>query len=157
MSYGRGQSGVEYLTVYAMAFIILLVVLAGLYYMWRGGTTVTPYCEFSADFTCVGFSIKESGGLTLIMRQTTGHSITITGFNCTTEENKDGVMKPINVLVNDGEQVTVVTDEPCYRMGGGIASGSIGSPYSGKLFINYTETDTLMDHMLIGRIVAKYE
>jgi hypothetical protein len=158
MEFRKGQSGVEYLSVYAIAFVILLVVLAAIYYMWGPGmTTKTPICEFPLDINCVDFYIKENGSLTLIIRQTTGHDINVTGFNCTSNENVNLVTKPMNVFISNGEQATLVTSESCYRINGEVATGSIGSYYNGKLFIKYVETDTLVSHLLVGRIVARYE
>jgi len=153
----KGQSGVEYLAVYAIAFMIVLVVLAGVYYMWARGRVINPYCEFSVDFVCVDYSLKENGGLTLMLRQSTGRTINITAFNCTSAENENLIMRPINVQLNDGEQKVVVANEPCYRASGEIAAGSSGSLYNGKIFIKYVETDTLFEHLIVGRITAKYE
>ncbi|MCX6776351.1 MAG: hypothetical protein NTY73_00025 [Candidatus Micrarchaeota archaeon] len=157
MMHRRGQSAVEYLSVYAIAFMIVLVVIAAVYYMWTRQGTATPSCDISTDLVCTGFKITQTGNLTLIMRQTTGHSITITGINCTAEENAAQITTPVNVLISDGEMGNVSNGQPCYLASGSIASGSIGNFYKGKLFLKYTETDTLMVHSVIGRIVVKYE
>lgn len=157
MSRMKGQSAVEYLSVYGIAFIIVLVVLAAVYYVWNTQRTVTPHCEVTVDFYCVDFYIRQNGSLTLIVRQTTGHPIRVTGFNCTSQSNDAFVTKAVDVYINDGEQKTVVSEEPCYRVSGEIATGSAGSFYSGKMYIKYVEADTGFTHSLIGNIVARYE
>ncbi|MEM3555477.1 MAG: hypothetical protein QXF56_02055 [Candidatus Micrarchaeia archaeon] len=153
----RGQSAVEYLSVYAVAFIIVLVVLAAVYYVWNANQTVTPHCELTVDLYCTDFYIRQNGSLVLMMRQTTGHPIRVTGFNCTAQSNDAMVTKAMDVYMNDGELKTVVSEEPCYRVGGEIATGSAGSFYSGRIYIKYTEADTGFSHSIVGKIVARYE
>ena len=153
----RGQSAVEYLSVYAIAFMIVLVVIVAVYYVWMMYSPTTPSCDISTDIVCTDFKINESGNLTLMVRQTTGHSITVVGINCTAEENAAQLTTPINVQVNDGGQGLLVNGLPCYRASGSVASGTTGNFYTGKLFLKYVETDTQMSHSLIGRIVVQYE
>jgi hypothetical protein len=154
----KGQSGVEYLTMYAIAFMILLVVLAGVYYVLNVGRVVTAHCDFPIDLKCTDFFIKENGGFTLILRQSTGHPITITGFNCTSADNPGGNTTPITpVYINSGSQQAVVNSTPCYRTSGDIATGHAGNFYTGKIYITYNETDTGFVHTITGNIVVKYE
>jgi len=154
----KGQSGVEYLTMYAFAFVILLVVLAGVYYMLNV-RPITPHCDFPIDLYCSDYFINTTGNLTLIIRQETGHPITITEFNCTSSDNPNGVTKPLltPVTINSGEQALVINGTPCYKPSGDVAVGRVGNYYSGKLFVKYNETDTGFFHVLTGNIVAKYE
>jgi hypothetical protein len=157
MAQRKGQSAVEYLAVYAIAFTIVLVVIVAVYYMWTSHSPTTPYCDIASDITCTDYYINSTGNLTLMIRPTTGHSINVTGINCTAQENAAQITTPINMQINDGEQGLVSTGQPCYLASGYVASGSIGGFYTGKLFIKYTETDTLMKHSVIGRIVVRYE
>lgn len=155
----KGQSGVEYLTMYAMAFMILLVVLAGIYYVMVYSTPVTPHCDFPLDLYCTDYYINSTGNLTLIIRQETGHPITITQFNCTSNDNPTGITSPLPnpVNINTGMQDYLSNGTPCYRPNGDVAKGRIGSYYTGKLFVRYNETDTGFVHVLTGNIVVKYE
>ncbi|MCX6775300.1 MAG: hypothetical protein NT130_00405 [Candidatus Micrarchaeota archaeon] len=153
----RGQSAVEYLSVYAIAFMIVLVVIAAVYYMWTSHSPVTPSCDISTDIICTDFYINQTGNLTVMVRQTTGHSINIIGINCTAQENAAQITRPVNVQISDGEQGLAVNGQPCYLASGSAASGTTGNFYKGKLFVKYTETDTLMNHSVIGRIVVRYE
>jgi len=153
----KGQSAVEYLSVYAIAFMIVLIVIAAVYYLWTGNTPTTPYCDVSTDITCVDFYINTTGNLSLMVRQTTGHSINVTGINCTSEENAAQITKSTNVMVSDGEQGMIVSGQPCYKSGGSVAVGNVGGYYNGKLFVKYVESDTNMSHSVIGRITVRYE
>jgi hypothetical protein len=154
----KGQSGVEYLTMYAFAFMILLVVLAGIYYFWMT-PTVTPHCDFPLDLYCTDYFINSTGNLTLVLRQETGHPILITEFNCTSSDNPTGVTTPLlnPVRINSGAQLLVIKGIPCYKPSGDVASGRVGNYYTGKLFVRYNETDTGFTQFLTGNIVAKYE
>ena len=159
MSHFKGQSGVEYLTMYAIAFMILLIVIAGIYYMMNYGKVVTPHCDFPLDLYCTDYFINETGNLSLVLRQNTGHPIAITEFNCTSNDNTAGITTPLPtpVTINSGAQQLVINGTPCYRQSGDAATGHIGNYYIGKLFVKYNETDTGFVHVLTGNIVAKYE
>jgi hypothetical protein len=159
MSHFKGQSGVEYLTMYAAAFMILLVVIAGVYYVMGYWKIVTPHCDFPLDLQCVDYVINGTGNLTLILRQNTGHPIIITEFNCTSNDNIAGITSPLPtpVSINSGMEQLVINGTPCYLASGGVAIGSSGNYYTGKLFVKYNESDTGFGHVLTGNIVAKYE
>ena len=160
MSRLKGQSGVEYLTMYAFAFMILLVVLAGIYYMLNGpGQILTPHCDFPIDLYCSDYFINSTGNLTLILRQETGHPITVTEFNCTSSDNPNGITTALinPITINSGSQALVINGTPCYRTGRDVAVGRTGNFYTGKLFVKYNETDTGFVHLLVGNMVIKYE
>jgi hypothetical protein len=126
--------------------------------MMDPGRTITPHCDFPVDLFCSDFYIKENGSLTLMIRQTSGHPITIGEFNCTTRDNPLGLTRPITpVLIDNGAQKIVVDGTPCYKATGEIAKGTAGNFYTGNLYVKYNETDTGFTHVLVGRIVAKYE
>jgi hypothetical protein len=154
----KGQSGVEYLTMYAIAFMILLLVLAGIYYMMMTAP-VQAHCDFPLDLYCTDYFINTTGNLTLIVRQNTGHPITITGLNCTSADNLGGITSPLPsaIMINSGSQQLVANGTPCYKQSGDVATGRVGNYYTGKLFVKYSETDTGFVHLLTGNIVAKYE
>lgn len=158
MDFRKGQTGVEYLTMYAIAFMIVLVVILVLYYMFST-PPVTPRCDFPVDLMCVDYKLNTSGNLTLILKQSTGHPITVTAWNCTENENLAGITTPLNssVFINSGSQQLVINGTPCYRTSGQNATGHAGNVYSGRMFIVYNETDTGFVHVLTGNIVAKYE
>lgn len=159
MSFMKGQTGVEYLTMYAIAFMILLVVIASVYYIMVVGAPVTPHCDFPLDLACSDYILNSSGNLSLILRQNTGHPITVTEFNCTSNDNTAGITTPLPspVFINNGAQQLVINGTPCYLVSGAVAQGRVGNYYSGKLFVKYNETDTGFVHVLTGQIVAKYE
>jgi hypothetical protein len=154
----KGQSGVEYLTMYAFAFMILLIVLAGVYYM-LSLRPITAHCDFPMDMYCVDYFINSTGNLTILLKQETGHPITITEFNCTSSDNPNGVTTPLanNITINSGAQALVINGTPCYLTSGAVAVGRVGNFYTGKLFLKYNETDTGFVHFLTGNIVVKYE
>jgi len=170
----KGQTAMEYLMTYGWAILIIMVVLAVLFYLGvLNPSSVTPsQCVFPAGFTCVTNQLKTSGKLYLVIGQGTGKTIMITGITCTQNTSMDFPTSGVisfggnnNVNVSSGSQVTLgnptfngfVNQTNCTMANGSIMTGTVGGVYNGKIYINYTELDSGLVRVVTGTYTAKYE
>jgi len=171
----KGQTAMEYLMTYGWAILIIMVVLAVLFYLGvlnPGGLTPSQ-CTFPAGFTCVTYKLgATSGKLMLDLGQGTGKTIRITGVNCTQNTSADfssnGVMTyggaPNNITIASGGHAFVSNNAPQWMNvsctdsnGAQLASQPIGAVYSGRIYVNYTEVETSMQRIVVGTFTTKYE
>ncbi len=157
----RGQSAIEYLTTYGWAILILLVVIAALF--WLGvinpKSVLQSSCFFPADMSCRAYVMNTTGYVALDLGQSTGHPINVTNFLCTSQNNP-ALITPLNnpvVIVNGDHQLITDGTQQCLDSSGDIASGSAGNQYKGKIFIEYVELDTGFTHTVAGDVSLKYE
>jgi len=183
MKMRKGQTAMEYLMTYGWAILIIMVVLAVLFYLGvLNPQTVTPnQCTFPPGFTCVTNKLSLNGQLYLVVGQGTGKNIRITGINCTqnttTEFMTEGqvfwlnetylVPYQPNITISSGNQMIVA--DPTSNLGwvnGTICTDANGNPlvdqpvgavYNGKIYVNYTETDTGVKRIVVGTYTAKFE
>ncbi len=173
----KGQTAMEYLMTYGWAILIIMVVLAVLFYLGVLNPPIPEQCVFPAGITCISSKLNTTGGLTLIIGQGTGHPIQVTGVNCTmnssaawaTDNSASLVYNPntLNTPVNitSGGQATVaqiagtggIGSVACKNANGGAASGAAGSAFNGKIYIKYTETDTSITRTVVGTFAKRYE
>jgi hypothetical protein len=139
-----------------IAGLIVTIILISLH------PTPLPYipvqCIFPIDFSCRDYYINGSGNFTLFLMQNTGHPIIITGFNCTSADNPNGIVSslPRPVFIKEGSEALVVNGTPCYRQNVDVATGKSGDYYNGKIYVAYNETDTGFSHEIAGSIRAEY-
>jgi hypothetical protein len=155
----KAQASLEYLTTHAWSVLILIVVLVLLVSMsfFRPPTPVA--CLFPITFSCVGFKLTTDGNLSLDVRQSTGHQITVMAFKCTQEADAGTMINTPNITIanNDHALIANGTNFQCLDFSGVPVSGSVGSAYRGKLYIYYKEDDTGSDHIVSGEVSTKYE
>jgi len=171
----KGQTAMEYLMTYGWAILIIMVVLAVLFYLGvLNPSSVTPsQCVFPAGITCVSNQLKTSGKLYLVIGQGTGKTIQINGIACTQNSSVSFPSSGIisygggnNINVSSGSQVTVanpsattfINQTNCTDASGAVLTNQpINSVYNGKIYINYTELDTNLNRIVTGTYTAKYE
>jgi hypothetical protein len=167
----------EYLMTYGWAILIIMVVLAVLFYLGvlnPGGLTPTQ-CTFPAGFTCVTNKLyATTGKLYLVVGQGTGHSIMVTGINCTQNTSTDFSASSIisygpnnNITISSGSSATLSTPSDASKTWLNVtcvlANGSnpldtnIGSLYNGKIYVKYTELDTTLTRTVVGTYTARFE
>src|SRR5271157_4665387 len=172
----KGQTAMEYLMTYGWAILIIMVVLAVLFYLGVLNPPVPSQCTFPAGVSCVSSKLSASGGnLTLVIGEGTGHPINVTGVWCS--DNMSSGYAPLNinymstaappgVTMNSGSSATIASPGgaihvECEHANNGndaaITNQTVGANFIGKLFINYTETDTSVTHSITGSYTAKYE
>lgn len=181
----RGQSAIDFITSYG--FVLLFLTIA-VYVIFRLGVFGTPptatYCYSYQPINCVAYSINSSTGvLSAAISQSSGGTMNITGAACSSVQNSTKVgpyygnvnllpdntlgtsyanfYPPSNALAN-GIVVytgsTVDISVYCYN-GGGIATGPLGSAFTGFLYLNYTFSNLPTLHHNIqesAAITAKY-
>jgi hypothetical protein len=170
----KGQTAMEYLMTYGWAILIIMIVLVVLFYLGVLNPAVPVQCTFPSGFTCISSKIDASdGNLTLVIGEGTGHTIVITGVNCS-DNMSSGYTPNIvfygdtnnNVTMNSGsqEQVAYPTGPLqvlCTHAYNGadtaISQQTVGATYSGNIYINYTEVDTGTNHIVVGSYTADYE
>jgi len=178
MKMRKGQTAMEYLMTYGWAILIIMVVLAVLFYLGvLNPSSVTPnQCTFPPGFTCVTNKLQTNGKLYLIVGQGTGKNIRIMGINCTQNTSLDFPSSGLilwgsanNITVSSGSQATLadpaasgfINTTTCNLANGTniAAAGSmpIGGVYNGRVYLNYTETDTGLTRIVVGTYTAKYE
>ena len=172
----KGQTAMEYLMTYGWAILIIMVVLAVLFYLGVLNPPVPSQCTFPAGVSCVSSKLSASGGnLTLVIGEGTGHPINVTGVWCSdnmssgyapTNINYLGIANPDGVIMNSGGQAIVATPGgaihvECMHASNGadstISNQTAGATFIGDLFINYTETDTGVVHTVTGAYTVNYE
>ncbi|NYZ79183.1 carboxypeptidase regulatory-like domain-containing protein [Candidatus Micrarchaeota archaeon] len=124
-----------------------------LYYQKRYSGTYSQ-CTFPAGFTCVSYSLNESGKLNLKMGQGTGHSIRINSILCTAYNDYKAYS---NVYVPLANPVSINSGSSA-----DVAGGSSGNTvlcnvsgevqFSGNVYVNYTETDTGLSRIAVGSL-----
>jgi hypothetical protein len=172
----KGQTAMEYLMTYGWAILIIMVVLAVLFYLGvLNPAGLTPnQCTFPAGVTCVTYKLMaNTGQLVLDLGQGTGKTIRVTGVYCTS--NSTSSYSPTNVTYSPaGTNVTITSGSHAYvatnstapntvfcRDADGAVLGSdktaMGSQYIGRVFINYTEVDTGLTRIAVGTLTTKFE
>lgn len=173
----KGQTAMEYLMTYGWAILIIMVVLAVLFYLGVMRPPIPLVCTFPAGFTCTTNKLSaNSGSLTLEVGQATGKVINVTGVTCTMNNSATYtstasiVYTPANFVILASGNKAFIADN---RTGGPVginsvvctnannqamgASATIGSQYNGKIYINYTEVDTTITRIAVGTYSANFE
>ncbi|MCL4373442.1 MAG: hypothetical protein M1360_00180 [Candidatus Marsarchaeota archaeon] len=154
----KAQAALDFLIAYGIAILIIAVALYVIYRIGVFNPTIVPsYCNPAPSFMCNLASINTSGVLTFSFAQATGGEMDITGAACSTVANITGngpmygnigvkgygaAQYPSNEL-QGGLDVyssnSVVVRLYCYGSGG-IAKASLGSAFTGYVWLNYTYT-----------------
>jgi len=147
LSLCRGQSAMEFLMTYGWAILIMLVVIAVLFYVGvLNPRNVAPNSlTLPAGFSAYDYAINENGYLVLDLGQGTGSSITVTQIACTTEDATSGV--PVNARIQSGKHAMVATGSniPCQGAEDGVY-------YKGYVHIWYTTYGSSIPHKITGDI-----
>jgi hypothetical protein len=79
----KGQAAMEFLTTYGWAFLVIIVVIAGLYYMdvFDFSRALPTTCSLDHRIECGdAFSIDENGAVALSLKNNLNEDVTITGL-----------------------------------------------------------------------------
>ena len=162
----RGQSAMEYLMTYGWAILVIIIVIAVLFYIGvLNPRNVTPTsCAFPPGISCASFKLAEDNTLTLRIGQAVGHRITVTNASCLQAGASDpGIDTNWTMFlptheIGSGEQDTSDISLTCEdSTGGAIPAGIIGETVKLKVWLNYTEADTGTTRQVIGDVSARYE
>ena len=163
----KGQTAMEYLMTYGWAILIIMVVLAVLFYLGVLSPQVPSQCTFPAGITCVTYKLMTNGTLRLDIGQGTGHTIEIHGVVCTQKTDLDlstaNIVYPsgLSVIISSGNKATVANETYqtiCTNANLQIANGTVGDQYTNaRIYINYTERDTNMNRIAVGTFSTRFE
>ncbi len=145
-----------------MVIVIIITALAAVTII-ASKAPVTPGCVAPPGFSCSFVSIGTNGILTVKISQAIGSDIKINGVACADQQNAttdtpkygnvqvnsinpsnsfypvqlgvSGDYAPGNYINTGSSYVFYVN---CYQVGGSLAKGTLGSQFSGYLWLNYT-------------------
>jgi len=163
----RAQSAMEYLMTYGWAILVIIIVIAVLFYIGiLNPTNVAPdSCTMPPGLACRAYKLDTEGKLSLTWAQATGHRINVTGIYCTQEQETvtsaqlDTYVPGVTILTGREKEISPVGTSyvQCRDGLGNPIGGAVGDMYRGKLWIRYVEEDTGTDRIIPGDISTKYE
>lgn len=170
----RLQAALDFMVAYSAAFLVIAIALYVVVQLGVFNSRLAPlYCDTDPTFACASVGINTSGGLTVVLAQYTGGTISIAGAACSSQVNGTS-NRPLygNVNVQDyahaagfypnaqfQSPVTLYSGNAtalrvyCYASSGGPATGRISDGFTGYLWLNYTITN-LPQKKIIGRAVS---
>ncbi len=164
----RAQSAMEFLMTYGWALLVLLVVVAVLFYVGvinpKNAQTNTLF--FTPGFSAYSFRVGNgTGSLELDFGQATGKSVMVTAIYCS--QNSSAALQDLNnwTIIPSGEHRWVTggnSNNSVFCMGEDDQSLSpenaqSGGRYKGIVCVKYTEMDTYVNRTVCGDINAKFE
>jgi len=160
----KGQSAMEYLMTYGWAILVIIIVIAVLFYIGvLNPRNLTPAsCTFPPGISCGSYKLSSTGYLTMYIGQATGRRVNITGINCTQNQAVPATYTAVVIPISNGEQAQVCfgTSGNCTcvaQTGTTALSGNVGDSAKFKIYMTYIETDTLITRSAIGDMSARYE
>lgn len=154
----RSQASLDLLISYGVAILVISIALYVVLQLGIFNMRLAPsYCNAAPNFVCAAVAINNSGAMTLVFSQATGGTLNISAVACSTEANTTNAgpaygnfgMLPYtvaptfypnnqlqnNLLVYSSNQTRIFVN--CYS-GAGLAKGSLGTTFSGFVWIKYT-------------------
>lgn len=154
----KGQSATEFLMTYSWAILVMLGVVAALFYLGiLNPQQMAPNSlNFPGGFSAHDFKVESTGGaagnLTLDLGQGIGKSIELTGIACTNSASEPSNPSNLaNVSIEPGEHKLIADNNIT------CTGASNGQYYQGKVYIWYRIADTTPDHRIVGDLSYKVE
>ena len=146
----KGTTALEYLITYGIAIIIISVTLTALWLLgvFGGTSSLGNLCIASSGFSCMTPVLYSSGKLTVSIN-TDGNPITINQVACTRNSTTPQTMSAEVVGLTPASSTNVTFYCP---LG---ASNTIGSSFSGYLWINYSSGSQSGIFQQLGSVNAK--
>jgi len=143
----RAQSAMEFLMTYGWAILIMLVVIAVLFYLgiFNPRNVAPNSLTLPAGFSAHDYAINQNGGLVLDLGNGQGHPVTITGIACS-DQPVSSNPNNAGIFMDSGTHAKVSNGEiPC----SGTVSGEF---YKGKVYIWYSVEGSGFDKKAVGDI-----
>ncbi len=140
------QSAMEYLMTYGWALLIIVVVLAVLFYLgvFNLGAPAGSICDPYADYLCQNPVLASNGNLIVNFGEI-GSTMSITGTACTKGSASPSFNSISTINLESGQETPLSFQCP-------IPSGRIGTPFSGTLWIQYTSATGTVLSAEIGSV-----
>lgn len=177
------QSAMEYLMTYGWAILIIAVVLGALFSLgiFNTSSLTGVSCIASPGFLCQNPVLGTNGNVSLTVGQSTGTSFYNVGLGCASTANTQGLPNPTNALVfltsagaanginfailanaanavpltlSSGQTVSVSALKCFGTNANAITGPSIGTSFSGGIWMNYTTTSGAGGPMLTQKIAS---
>ena len=89
MQQKKSQAALEFLTTYAWAFIIIIIVIGAISYfgVLRPKQILPDRCIFTVAFGCQAFKIDDSGTFNLQLKNNLGETVDVTGVSLKREDD----------------------------------------------------------------------
>ncbi len=138
----KSQAALEFLTTYAWAFIVILILIAAIAYfgILRPQRILPDRCNFNVGFDCQAYSFDRTGTLNLRLKNGIGHVVDLTGISLLTEAQVFfgcSLSSPILPLVGWG--IGAVQDFTF--TGCDMASQGFGAGEKAKVLVNMSYYD----------------
>jgi hypothetical protein len=146
---------------YGFAILVIAVVLLAVAQLGVFNPLLAPtYCDSIPSFSCAAASIRANSLLTIVLSQATGATMNVVGAACSSVANSVGtgpMYGNINVGYSAGTASQYYADTSlasgallytgnsialniyCYG-GSGKATGPLGNPFTGDVWLNFTVT-----------------
>jgi len=147
----KAQSAMEFLMTYGWAILIMLVVIAVLFYLGvLNPANVAPNSlTLPAGLSAYDYAVNSNGNLILDLGNGMGSGIYVTGIACADYDVSSSQRTDLNTFILPGDHYKVANgDIPCY----GTESGE---PYKGEVYIWYRIEDSLIEQKAVGDISYK--
>ena len=154
MHKNKSQAALEFLTTYAWAFLVIIIMIGALAYfgVLNPDRFLPNKCTLQAGIACLDHKATPNA-VTIYAQNSLGRDITVSKV-----EAGDCTPAPaaqLGVVANGGNgNYNLCCGATCP---GGASAGIIGSKYSGKVNITYTVVDTGVEHMNQGDITTAVE
>jgi len=166
LSRARGQVALEYIATSSWALIAMLIMIGAMLYigLFRPSVMTENSCLTPSGFNSNYCILNLTANYGLDLAQSTDHTINVTAVRCTDERepamnSTDELAVPV-ILLSGRHALVTNGAQRCYTNQTGTiqnATGSEGSVFKGRIFVKYTETDTLMQHIIRVDATMKYE
>jgi hypothetical protein len=156
----KGQAAIDFLLSYGVAILVITLAIYVILELGIFNLANAPQtCDALPGFACDSYALYPNGTMIIIISQTTGSAINITGVACASTINNTGNFPGNgNLYVQDyategfvgypdshllyGKYIysdgTAELSVKCYNSGGNVATASLGTTFSGYVWLNYT-------------------
>ena len=152
----------EFLMTYGWAILVIIIVVAVLFYMGIMNTknTMPDSCVLAPGFSCYIFKVAgPNATLYLDLGQTSGGGIVVTGVECSENSTPQitGLTNPVYIAagehrdVTGGESGNIVN---CTDADGNPISAGENDKFSGTVAVNYTTLSDNTTHVVYGDMRA---
>ena len=176
MSHAKSQAAIDFMVSYGMALVVVTVTFYVALHLTLFNQQLSPsYCTAAPSFSCAAFALNKSGSFAIALYQVTGGTININAAACSSAVNAIGdapeygnvnVITPtyapqyyptnsnlLSTLSIPSSSTSAVMRVNCVNEKG-IAMGSVGSTFTGYLWLNYTYTLLPSSNSVIQRVIS---
>jgi hypothetical protein len=151
-----GQSSVEYIMIYAVAVLVIAIVLAALYELgvFNPSQFLGSSCVFPAGINCATARLGGQGTLVINLKQFFSSPISVTEIGCNsngTFTRMQQLVPPVSLNIGSNASFTTI----CYTTGNVIFNGSAGKLYKGYFILNYTIPGSSTQHTIKGEVIER--